>query len=137
MGNSFVHVELSTGDLKSATNFYKKLFDWKLQSMDMGGHQYTMIDAGKNKVGGGMQKTTMPAAPPMWLSYVEVDDVKKTIAKAKKLGANVVLEYQAIGEMGAIGVFVDPTGAALGVWQQGAPAKKAPQKAAAKKAKKK
>ena len=135
MANSFVHVELSTTDLKAATKFYKSLFDWKLQSMDMGGSTYVMIDAGDGKVGGGMQKKQVPEAPAMWLSYVEVADVKKTIAKAKKLGANAVLEYQEVPGMGALGIFVDPSGAALGVWQPAKPAKK-PAKKAVKKAKK-
>lgn len=31
-------------------------------------------------------------------------------------GATIVLDFQAIGDMGAIGVFVDPQGASLGVW---------------------
>jgi predicted enzyme related to lactoylglutathione lyase len=57
---------------------------------------------------------------------VEVDDVKKTVAKARKLGANVQVEYMAIGDMGAIGVFIDPSGAAIGVWEATKkPAKKA------------
>jgi predicted enzyme related to lactoylglutathione lyase len=70
----------------------------------------------------------------MWLPYVEVDDVKKTVEKARKLGANIQVDYMEIGDMGAIGVFVDPTGAAIGVWEAAKPAKKA--KKAAKKAKK-
>ena len=39
------------------------------------------------------------------------------MAKAKKGGARIVLDYTAVGESGAIGVFVDPSGATLGVWQ--------------------
>jgi predicted enzyme related to lactoylglutathione lyase len=50
-------------------------------------------------------------------SAASVDDVKKTVAKARKLGANVQVDYMAIGDMGAIGVFVDPTGAPIGVWE--------------------
>lgn len=50
-----------------------------------------------------MQKA-MPNAPTMWLPYVMVDDVKKTVAKARKLGATVQVEHLDIGEMGAIGV---------------------------------
>jgi predicted enzyme related to lactoylglutathione lyase len=38
-------------------------------------------------------------------------DVKKTLAKAKSAGATITLAYHPIGDMGAIGVFVDPTGA--------------------------
>ena len=129
MPNAFAHIELNTDDVARSKKFYKSLFKWKLQAM---GPEYTMIDVGKG-TGGGMQKKPMAGSPTLWLPYVEVDDVKKTIAKARKLGANIQVDYMDIGEMGAIGVFVDPTGAPIGVWQQATkkPAKKA------KKAKKK
>lgn len=132
MPNPFVHIELSTGDLAAARKFYKKIFDWNLSDMPMpGGAKYTMIDVGKG-VGGGMQAKPMPEAPTGWLAYVEVDDVKKTLDKARKNGAQVVLEYQEVMGMGALGIFVDPTGAPLGVWQT---FKKAPaRRPAAKKA---
>jgi predicted enzyme related to lactoylglutathione lyase len=130
MPNAFAHIELNTDDVAKAQKFYKGLFDWKFRPMMQGA--YTGIEVGKG-TGGGMQKKQMPEAPTSWLPYVEVADVKKTIAKAKKLGALAVpLEFMPIGDMGAIGIFVDPSGAALGVW---APAKK-PAKKAAKKAKK-
>jgi predicted enzyme related to lactoylglutathione lyase len=125
MPNPFCHIELSTGDVASSKKFYKSLFQWKLETMgkDMGG--YTMIDVGKG-VGGGMMSKMMPEQPTAWLPYVEVDDVKKTIAKARKLGADVKVEYMEIpGGMGAFGVFVDPSGAGIGVWQTAKkPAKK-------------
>jgi predicted enzyme related to lactoylglutathione lyase len=76
-----------------------------------------------------MQKKPMPEAPTMWLPYVTVDDVKKTVAKARKLGANIQVEYMAIGNLGAIGIFTDPSGAAIGVWEAAKkPAKKAKKK---------
>ncbi len=132
MPNAFCHVELSTGDVAASKKFYKSLFRWKVESLgkEMGG--YAMIDVGKG-VGGGMMQKMMPEQPTAWLPYVEVDDVKKTIAKARKLGADVKVEYMEIpGGMGAFGVFVDPSGAGLGVWEA---AKKKAKKA--KKAKKK
>jgi predicted enzyme related to lactoylglutathione lyase len=133
MPNPFVHIELNTDDVGAAKKFYKGLFKWKIAAMAPG---YLGIDVGKG-TGGGMQKKPMPEAPTSWLPYVEVDDVKKTIAKAKKLGAKIMVEYMAIGDMGAIGVFVDPSGAGLGVWELAKkPAKKTAKKAA-KKAKKK
>jgi predicted enzyme related to lactoylglutathione lyase len=133
MANGFAHCELSTGDVAQAKKFYKSVFDWKLN--DVKGMPYTMVDVGKGGVGGGITKTMMPGQPTAWMPYVEVADVKKSLAKAKKAGGKVVLDFHPIGEMGAIGVFLDPTGAALGVWEG---AKKAPaKKAAAKPAKKK
>jgi hypothetical protein len=131
MPNPFVHIELNTDDVAKAKKFYKGLFKWKLGAMGPG---YTGIDVGKGGTGGGMQKKPMAAAPTMWLPYVEVDDVKKTVAKAKKLGAMIHVDYMEVGGMGALGVFTDPTGASIGVWEQ---AKKKPAKKAAKKKSKK
>lgn len=115
MGNAFVHIELNTDDLSGSRKFYSKLFDWKVASM--GGDDYLMVNTGPKSTGGGMQQKPMPEAPNAWLPYVTVASVKKTLARAKKLGATVVLDYQPIGDMGAIGIFTDPRGAALGVWE--------------------
>jgi uncharacterized protein len=131
MSNPFCHIELTTDDLSRAKKFYKSVFDWKLN--DMKGMPYTMIDVGKGGVGGGMQPRPMPEAPTAWMPYVQVDSVKKSLAKATKGGAKVVLDYMPIGGNGAIGVFIDPNCAALGVWE--APPK-APKKAAKKAGKK-
>jgi predicted enzyme related to lactoylglutathione lyase len=133
MSNPFAHIELNTDDLAKAKKFYKSVFDWKLNDMP-GGMPYTMIDVGKG-TGGGMQKKPMAEAPTSWLPYVEVASVKTSLAKASKAGAQVVLDYMPIGNNGAIGVFVDPTGAALGVWEaakKAAAAKKPAAKKAAK-----
>jgi uncharacterized protein len=130
MGNSFVHLDLATGDLAAAKKFYKTLFDWKLRDLPgMGG--YVGIDVGKG-VGGGMGGKQDPNMPTAWTAFVAVADVKKTIAKAKAAGAQIITEYAPIGDMGALGVFVDPTGATLGVWEE-AKKKPSPKKAAAKK----
>ncbi len=133
MANPFAHIELTTGDLAAAKKFYKKLFDWKLTDTPMGqeGGVYTMIAPGKGP-GGGMQAQPMPGAPVTWLPYVEVDSVKKALAKAEKGGAKVILPLMDIGKNGIIGIFTDPTGATLGVWSKAKPAKKA--KKASKKA---
>jgi len=132
MANTFIHVELSTDDVSSARAFYKKLFKWKFAPMK--GMPYTMIDTGSKTGGAGLQKKPMPEAPTAWLAYVEVDDVKKTLAKARDAGAQIVLEYQPIPAMGAFGIFSDPAGAMLGVWEmEKKPAKKAKPKKKGKK----
>jgi predicted enzyme related to lactoylglutathione lyase len=140
MSNGFVHVELNTDDVGKAKQFYKKIFNWKLEDVKMGpGMTYTMVKPADG-TGGGMQAKPMPNAPTMWLPYVLVDSVSKTIGKAKKLGAQIILEEQEVPDMGKLGIFMDPTGAALGVWEASmkaprgrrATAKKASKKKAAK-----
>ena len=137
MSNSFVHLELSTDDIAAAKKFYAKVFDWKISASPM--PNYLMIDTGSKESGGGITPKMMEGQPTAWLPYVTVDDVKKSVAKAEKNGAKVLVPFQSIGDMGAIGVFMDPTGAAIGVWEKGkaAPApKKAAKKAGKKDAKK-
>jgi predicted enzyme related to lactoylglutathione lyase len=132
MPNPFAHIELTTDNLKAAQKFYGKVFAWTLK--DVPGMNYTMIDVGGG-TGGGMQLKPMPDAPTGWMPYVQVDDVKATVAKAVKAGATVMLPFQEVGEMGSIGVFADPNGAVIGVWAaNAAPEAAAPEKAAAKKA---
>jgi predicted enzyme related to lactoylglutathione lyase len=132
MANPFVHVELNTDDVSQAKKFYKSVFQWKLADQKMGpGMAYTMIDVGKGTPG-GMQKKPMAGAPTAWLPYVQVDSVKKSIAKASKAGAQIMVDYMEIPGTGAIGIFVDPAGAALGLWE---PKRKPAKKSAPKRAK--
>lgn len=121
--NRFVHVELSTNAPEKAVTFYKKIFKWKM--MPMTGMPYTMIDTSSKESGAGIQKKQMPKAPTMWLPYVEVDSVKKTVAKARQLGARIHLPYMPIPGMGAMGVFEDPSGGTIGVWESGKKPRKA------------
>ena len=120
MANAFVHVELSTTDPAKAKEFYGKLFTWKLEDMEMGpGMTYTMIQPGEG-TGGGLMKQMMPGAPSAWLAYVIVNDVKESTAKAKSLGAQLVKDVTEVPGMGWFSIIVDPTGAALGLWQAAA-----------------
>jgi uncharacterized protein len=117
MANPFVHVELATTDLDKAKSFYRSLFDWQLQDMDMGGGMsYTMIGVGEG-TGGGMMKQMVPGAPSAWLAYVLVDDIAAATAKAKSLGATIMRDVMEVMDAGSLSIIVDPTGAMLGLWQ--------------------
>jgi uncharacterized protein len=122
MANPFVHIELATGDLKKAKDFYGKLFDWKLEDMPMpgGSGTYTMINVGEGTGGGMLALTTPgmpPGIPPHWLAYVGVDDVAASTKKAKELGATVVRDVMEVGEFGIMSIITDPTGATIAMWQ--------------------
>jgi uncharacterized protein len=118
MANPFVHIELATGDVKKAKDFYGKLFDWKLEDMPMpdGSGTYTMISVGEG-TGGGMFTFDMPGVPPHWLAYVGVADVAASTKKAKELGATIVKDVTAVGDFGMMSVITDPTGATVAMWQ--------------------
>jgi predicted enzyme related to lactoylglutathione lyase len=122
MANAFVHVELNATDVDKAKAFYGKLFEWKLEDMPMGdGSVYTLIGVGKG-TGGGLMKHPVPGAPSAWLPYVEVADIKAATHHAKSLGAHVMKDVTEVMGMGWLSIIVDPTGAALGLWQSKMPA---------------
>jgi uncharacterized protein len=116
MANPFIHIELNSSDPEKAKSFYGSLFDWKLSDMPMPSGNYTMIDVGDG-TGGGIMKHPMAGAPSVWIPYVNVDNVKSSTAKAKSLGATIVMDVTEIPEMGSFSVAIDPTGAAFGIWE--------------------
>ena len=116
MANPFVHVELGTNDVAKAKSFYGKLFDWKLEDVEMPEMTYTMVKVGEG-TGGGMLKWPMPGLPAMWVPYMLVDDVQAATAKAKSLGGKVVKDVAEIPNMGSFSIITDPTGAMFGMWQ--------------------
>ena len=120
MANPFVHIELNTQDIGAAKAFYAKLFNWSLTDVDMGGGtMYTMINVGEG-TGGGMWQSPVPGVPSFWLAYSSVDDIHAATDKARELGAHVMREPMAVMGSGWLSIIVDPTGAALGLWQANA-----------------
>src|SRR5262249_18229982 len=113
----FVHVELNSNDLPKAREFYQQLFKWKLEDMKMpNGQTYTMINVGEG-TGGGMMKNMAPGQPSHWLAYVSVDDIAAATKKARDIGAKIMLDVTPVADMGSMSIIVDPSGAALGLWQ--------------------
>ena len=107
--------ELVTQDVAASKKFYSSLFGWKTQPFG-GSVDYTLFKQGKDMVG-GLMKCPRPGLPSHWLSYVTVADVDKTVKKAKKLGAEIVMPPFDVPTVGRIAVIVDPQGAAIGVFK--------------------
>ncbi len=108
--------ELLTTDVANATAFYTALLGWKAEDASMPEHGivYTMVKVGETPVGGIM--AIPPAAkgmPPMWGSYVTVDDVDASARKAVELGGRIYKEPTDIPGVGRFCVIGDPQGAAL------------------------
>ncbi len=116
MGNPFVHIELHTGDLAKAKDFYSRLFDWKLEDVPApeGAMSYTLINVGEG-TGGGMFAD--PGVAPHWQAYVGVSDIKASTLKARELGAEVLQDVMEVSGYGWLSVIRDPTGATIALWQ--------------------
>lgn len=117
-------VDLTTTDVDAAKSFYSGLFGWKFDDMPVpgGGGVYSMA-----KVSGHYVAAVAPqpppmaeaGAPPVWQTYIAVDDADATTGKVEGAGGTVMMPPTDIGESGRMSVIADPGGAAVGLWQAG------------------
>jgi len=109
-------VDLGTSDLDAATRFYGKVFGWQFQSAgaDAGGYGFYMLN-GKMVAGAGpLMSDQQPVA---WSTYIDSADADATVAKAREAGGTVIVEPMDVMGAGRMAFVLDPTGAAIGIWQ--------------------
>ena len=109
-----VHLELHTGDQARASAFYAQLLRWRPERIVAQPGTYLALDFG-GVVGGGIVECAVPR--PLWLPYVEVDNVHELTEQARRLGASVLLEPRE-GPAGWRSVLATPAGGEIAFWQQ-------------------
>ncbi len=118
---TFCWPELCTTDSAAAKTFYSAIFGWDLHDDPIGPDAvYTMASKGGKNVGAMYQRSPEQekvGIPPHWLSYVSVEDVDSSHAKAKTLGAATMVDPMDVMDIGRMAVMADPTGAAFAMWQ--------------------
>ena len=109
-----VHLELHTGDLEGAHMLYSELCGWSREQIETAHGSYLALDLGRG-IGGGIVECSVRR--PIWLPYVEVDDIRRTTDAARGLGAAVLLEPRE-GPAGWRSVIRTETGGEIAFWQQ-------------------
>lgn len=109
--------ELMTSDDDDAQRFYSALFGWTQQNMDLGEMGLYRVQMAGEKHAGGIMRTPMPGTPSWWCVYFAVNDLAQSTAKARELGAEVLVENQAIPEIGTFSLLEDPVGAMVALFQ--------------------
>ncbi len=119
----FCWVDYNAHDMNAAIEFYGSLFGWEAAVQDThGGPPYAMFTLGGGDVGGiGQMSDEMKAQgiPPMWNSYVHVDDIDAAAAQAEQLGATIAVPVMPVMDAGRLCFFQDPQGAMVALWQPG------------------
>ncbi len=120
----FSWTDISLPDPREGSRFYTELFGW--EAADQHGpddeYVYTMLSKdGKTVAGLGSQP---PGAadrgiPPMWTSYVTVDDLDAAVGRWTAAGGSVPMAPMEIMSAGKMAVVADPEGAVLALWEAG------------------
>ncbi len=115
--------EILTSDIAKAKGFYSELFGWSAIQTEMGppGHKYVLFQKNGENVAGlaSNQLGDWGDPSPRWASYVTVEDLKSSLARAKQLGGTLVSGPQEIPNIGQYAVIADPTGATLALYEAG------------------
>jgi predicted enzyme related to lactoylglutathione lyase len=117
----FCWVDLMAHDMEAAKRWYSQLFGWEMTPTDANMGYSNAMQGGEMVAGIGGMPDDMKAKgiPSTWNSYAYTDDAAKVEAAAREHGANILMPTMQIGEHGSMTFFMDPGGAAVGVWQPG------------------
>ena len=116
----FCWSELSSDNGTEARKFYSHVFGW-LPSDDGGDleNSFTTWAVAGRKVAGMVEKSDDQPGPPVWNSFVLVDDLDESTKLADANGGQVTLECADVVPFGKMGIIQDPTGAFLTLWEAG------------------
>ena len=118
MGRPVVHWELMSKDPAKVSDFYQKIFDWKIQHFPE--LNYRVVEAGgEGGINGGILKPEREEPWPGNMTlYIDVDDLAAYRKRIVKAGGKIHVEEQEVPGMGALCLFTDPEGRMMGLWKQ-------------------
>ncbi len=109
-------VDLGSPDQARAKIFYAALLGWECPEgpPEAGGYSVCTL-RGKTVAGIGPQMN--PDFPPVWMTYVNVDNADETVATVSPSGGTVLVPPMDVMDAGRMSIFADPAGAVIGLWQ--------------------
>jgi uncharacterized protein len=124
--NGFEHgvpcwVDTWQPDAEAAMSFYTQIFGWDAEDTmpdGVDGTHYMCRLRGRDVAAIASRPEGTPEVTA-WTTYVWVDDVDATVARALEGGGAVLAEPFDALDGGRIAVIADPAGAALGIWAPG------------------
>lgn len=114
---SFCWWSLMTKDIAKANDFYQQLFDWKLDEIEIPGHDNsTIYIAGHGEFANPVPLEENFPGPSHWIAYLTVKNVDEATKKAEKMGGTVCVPAFDIPSIGRTAVITDPLGSAFHIF---------------------
>lgn len=115
--------DLIAHDPDGAKRFYADVFGWTPSSLpDHPASAYTLFLLDGDRVAGltpMSQGMIDQGVPPMWVSYILVDDLEAVVARVEPLGGRVQLAPMDVMDSGRMSMISDPSGGSVCLWQAG------------------
>jgi uncharacterized protein len=118
---TFCWTDLTTTDQEAAKAFYGGLFGWEAEDMPVGDGVYYSMQRVDGKdvaaISPQQQQQRDAGVPPLWNSYISVENADAVADRARELGATVHAPPFDVMEAGRMAVIQDPQGAHFLLWQ--------------------
>jgi predicted enzyme related to lactoylglutathione lyase len=117
---SIMWTDLTVENAERIRDFYSAVVGWTASGVDMGGYDdFNMNDpeTGTPVAGVCHARGGNADLPPVWLIYVNVEDIEKSVAKCVELGGQVISGPKGMGGQGRYCIIRDPAGAALTLFE--------------------
>ncbi|HYA58353.1 MAG TPA: VOC family protein [Thermoplasmata archaeon] len=114
---TIVHFEIPATDVERLSDFYRKVFGWEFEKVEMPGMSYWLIRTGPQgkSVGGGMYQRSDPAERPR--NFVAVEKIDPAIETFKAAGGSEVVGKMEVPGMGWSFIGADPEGNLIALWE--------------------
>jgi len=114
--NEWVWLDLWTGDVERATQFYRAVVGYEVLPLPEGGARSGAHLASGGYLRAGVMQRDDARESAVWLPYVRVADAAAAVEKARAAGGKVLRPPVNLPKA-IVAIVADPTGAAVGVAQ--------------------
>ncbi|MCY4403191.1 MAG: VOC family protein [Candidatus Poribacteria bacterium] len=125
MGNPVRNFEIVGDEGKSLSEFYSKVFDWKMNEYEVGYYGFKTGTESDRGIEGHMYPPNdeIPLVDDVPFGnnvtiYVVVDDIHATLEKLDSIGGKTLMPPTVVSEKGEqLAMFLDPEGNRIGLYQ--------------------
>ena len=114
MPAEIAHIEFKSANFARTSEFYGKLFDWQMEQNASA--SYMKLAGGDGPSAGWFRADLVQAPGPV--AYLPVDDLEAKLTEVEAAGGRVLVRTLPFAGGGEIGLFADPDGNVLGLWQR-------------------
>ena len=114
MASEIVHIEFKSTNFARTSEFYARLFDWKMEQNASA--SYMKLASGDGPSAGWFRADLVQSPGPV--AYLPVDDLETTLDEVERAGGRVLVRSLPFAGGGEVGLFADPDGNVMGLWHR-------------------
>ena len=112
--------DLTVPDADGLRDFYSRVVGWRSDPVSMGDYSdFNMIPPGSDEPAAGIchARGTNEDLPPVWLVYIVVADLEKSLSACMDGGGEILMGPKGMGPGSSYAVIRDPAGAFSALYQ--------------------